>query len=196
MAKGSVIAYRGTRGTVWRIKYVDAAGKQVMETIGAEHKGVTRKQAEEQLERRRVEVRDGLRAPEALSFAQAGRRWFDSDAAARSWKPGTVAQYRHWLADVCDYFARPVASIGLRQINDYRDWALSRVELLEPGQRQQPPDRAADGARLGLRQRLPGERAAHPLRQGAPAEGRALEARAGAGATALVRGPRPRAPPS
>jgi hypothetical protein len=40
----AVIRYDGKRGTVWRIKYRDATGKQVKETIGAERDGVTRKQ--------------------------------------------------------------------------------------------------------------------------------------------------------
>ena len=47
MPRGSaVIRYDGARGTVWRIKYADAAGQQVMETIGAERDGITRKMAE------------------------------------------------------------------------------------------------------------------------------------------------------
>jgi hypothetical protein len=40
-----VIPYYGKRGTVWRIKYRDADGRQVMETVGAERDGVTRKHA-------------------------------------------------------------------------------------------------------------------------------------------------------
>ena len=40
MARGSaVIPYHGKRGTVWRIKYADADGKQVMETVGSERDG-------------------------------------------------------------------------------------------------------------------------------------------------------------
>jgi hypothetical protein len=35
MPSGScVVRYVGKRGTVWRIKYEDATGKQVMETVG------------------------------------------------------------------------------------------------------------------------------------------------------------------
>src|SRR5918994_1720361 len=40
----AVIRYDGKRGTVWRIKYADATGRQVMETVGAERDGVTRRQ--------------------------------------------------------------------------------------------------------------------------------------------------------
>jgi hypothetical protein len=46
MPSGAVIRYEGKRGRVWRIKYSDASGRQVMETIGAERAGVTRKTAE------------------------------------------------------------------------------------------------------------------------------------------------------
>jgi hypothetical protein len=50
MPSGSgVIEYKGKRGTVWRIKYRDADGRQVMETVGAERDGVTRKQAASEL---------------------------------------------------------------------------------------------------------------------------------------------------
>jgi hypothetical protein len=41
-----VIRYVGARGVVWKVKYRDAAGVQVKETVGAERDGVTRKQAE------------------------------------------------------------------------------------------------------------------------------------------------------
>ena len=38
------------------MKYVDADGQQVMETVGAERDGVTRKQAEAELRERLVRV--------------------------------------------------------------------------------------------------------------------------------------------
>ena len=44
MPRGSaVIPYHGKRGTVWRIKYADAEGKQVMETLGAGARRLERK---------------------------------------------------------------------------------------------------------------------------------------------------------
>ncbi len=39
---GAVIEYNGKRGKVFRIKYRDASGRQVMETVGREADGVTR----------------------------------------------------------------------------------------------------------------------------------------------------------
>lgn len=41
-----VIRYEGARGVVCRVKYRDAEGRQVQETVAAERDGVTRKQAE------------------------------------------------------------------------------------------------------------------------------------------------------
>ena len=76
---GCVIRYEGKRGMVWRIKYADAGGKQVMETVGAERDGVTERGAHELLERRRVEVRDDFSKPEAVSFAKAAQQWFETD---------------------------------------------------------------------------------------------------------------------
>ena len=45
----AVVEYHGKRGRVFRIKFGDADGQQVMETVGAERDGVTRKKAEAEL---------------------------------------------------------------------------------------------------------------------------------------------------
>ena len=49
----AVIRYDGKRGVSWRIKFTDASGRQVKETLGHERDGWTRKKAE-------VELRDRL----------------------------------------------------------------------------------------------------------------------------------------
>lgn len=69
MPAGScVIRYEGARGVVWRVKYTDADGKQVMETVGAERDGITSKHAEAELRERQVRVeRKGYRRPKPLS---------------------------------------------------------------------------------------------------------------------------------
>ena len=41
----AVIRYKGKRGVVWRIKYCDAEGTQVMETLGREADGWSEKKA-------------------------------------------------------------------------------------------------------------------------------------------------------
>jgi hypothetical protein len=37
--ESAIIGYDGARGTVWRIKYADADGRRVMETLGRESDG-------------------------------------------------------------------------------------------------------------------------------------------------------------
>ena len=69
-----VIRYEGARGVSWRIKYADADGRQVMETVGAERDGVTRKQAEAELRERLVRVeRKGYHEAEAADVRRVRR---------------------------------------------------------------------------------------------------------------------------
>jgi integrase len=99
MPRGSaVIRYDGARGTVWRIKYADADGKQVMETVGAERDGVTRKQAEAELRERLVRVeRKGYRRPRPLTFGEYAETWLEAGKRSRDWRPATVKAYRNAL---------------------------------------------------------------------------------------------------
>jgi integrase len=133
MPSGSIIEYRGKRGLVFRVKYADASGRQVMETVGAERDGFTRKDAEAELRERivRVEQRD-YRRPSALTFAEAAERWYNSERVSRAWKSGTASQYRHWADDLADYFKGPVAAIQQRQAVAYRDWALAESSYSSP----------------------------------------------------------------
>ena len=72
-----VIEYHGKRGIVWRIKYRDADGRQVMETLGAERDGVTRKKAEAELRERLVRVeRKGYRRPARSPSPSTRTTWF------------------------------------------------------------------------------------------------------------------------
>ena len=57
-----VIRYAGARGVVWKLKYRDADGVQVKETLGPEHDGWMRRKAEQELRARLTDVeRDGRR---------------------------------------------------------------------------------------------------------------------------------------
>jgi integrase len=90
----AVIRYEGKRGVVWRIKYADADGKQIMETLGAERDGMTRKKAEAELRERLVKVeRRGWRKPAPLTFREYAERWFGEEETKRLWKPKTVQTY-------------------------------------------------------------------------------------------------------
>lgn len=95
MASGSVIEYRGKRGRVFRIKYADGAGKQVMETLGPERDGWTERKARETLQDRLSDVRrKAYMKPRALTFKTYAETWFEQEAAKRRWKPKTVQTYR------------------------------------------------------------------------------------------------------
>jgi integrase len=99
MPRGSaVIRYDGARGTVWRVKYADASGRQIQETIGAERDGVTRKMAEAELRERLVRVeRKSYRRPKALTFEQFAETWYAEGQHSRGWKPATLKVYRNAL---------------------------------------------------------------------------------------------------
>jgi hypothetical protein len=94
----AVIAYKGKRGTVWRVKYRDADGRQVQETIGAERDGVTRKVAEAELRERLVRVeRRGYRRPRPLTFGEWADTWLAEGERRRAWKSATVLVYTNAL---------------------------------------------------------------------------------------------------
>src|SRR5205823_3594054 len=72
---GRVWRYAGARGVVWRIRYRDASGRRILETLGKEP-AWDRNRAERELRRRLVDVeRDGYRKPDKLTFAVFAARW-------------------------------------------------------------------------------------------------------------------------
>jgi integrase len=86
-----VIRYPGKRGFVWRIKYADADGRQVMETLGPERDGWTEKKARAKLRERLVRVeRRGWRKPAPLTFGAYADQWLEECKTRRAWKPRTA----------------------------------------------------------------------------------------------------------
>jgi integrase len=158
-----VLRYQGARGVVWRVKYRDASGKQVMETLGPEQEGWNRRKAEAELRERLVRVeRKGYRRPAPLTFAEYAERWFSEGERRRGWKPSTALQYRTVRARLVDHFGpmslaaiRPrdvaayVASLTLGAATISRDVSLlhaifstaKREELVEtnPAERAERP---------------------------------------------------------
>jgi integrase len=95
---GRVWRYEGKRGVTWRIRYTDAAGKRVLETLGREPEW-NRKRAEAELRARLVEVdRHGYRKPERLTFADFAERWLTDYLPGRGLKLTTEEGYRQTLA--------------------------------------------------------------------------------------------------
>ncbi len=94
---GRVWRYEGKRGVVWRIRYRDASGRRVLETLGREPEW-NRKRAESELRRRLVDVeREGYRKPERLSFAEFSERWLTEHLPGRGLKLTTTEGYRQTL---------------------------------------------------------------------------------------------------
>jgi integrase len=102
--EGSVIRYKGRRGVVWRIRYIDASGRRVIETLGYEPEW-TRKLAERALRSRLTDVaREGYEQPGKLEFAEFAERWFKDHLPARNLKPTTVETYGFALQHLVGFF--------------------------------------------------------------------------------------------
>jgi integrase len=85
-----VLRYDGKRGTVWKIKFLDAAGRQVKETLGRAADGWTKRKAEAPLRARLTDfARDGYKRPEPTEFETFAGEWLDTypDAASIGARP-------------------------------------------------------------------------------------------------------------
>jgi integrase len=113
---------------VWRIKYRDATGQQVMETVGAERDGVTEKKAEAELRERLVRVeRKGYRRPQRLTFAIYAETWLEEAGRRRGWKPGSVKTYSNVVGHLKDELGpMTLGSVRPRDVADYTRQALDR----------------------------------------------------------------------
>ena len=93
-AGGSVIDYHGARGVVWRIKYRDAGGRQVMETLGRVSDGWNRRKAERALGARLAAVEAGMRKPSRRTFAELADEFERVALPAKPRKASTLVDYR------------------------------------------------------------------------------------------------------
>ncbi len=91
-----VIRYEGARGVVWRVKFSDADGRQVMETLGREPEWDRRK-AERALGARLAEVERGMRKPRRRTFNDLADEFEAVALAARPRKKSTVIDYKATL---------------------------------------------------------------------------------------------------
>ena len=97
MSRGAaVIRYQGKRGAVWRIKYRDAAGKQIQETLGPEPPWTERK-AQRELGKRLAAVDEGYRKPERVTFSDFAERFVREYLPGRNVKPTTAENYDYIL---------------------------------------------------------------------------------------------------
>lgn len=127
MPSGSVVKYEGARGVVWRIKWRDASGLQVQETVGRDSDGVTRRQAEAVLRDRLSRVDKGYARPKPLTFGDYARTWFEQGCKTAGWKPNTVKVYRNAV----DAYLEP--AFGHRRLGDLRPRDVSAwvAEVME-----------------------------------------------------------------
>jgi integrase len=97
MPRGAaVVRYEGKRGAVWRIKYRDAAGRQVLETLGPEPLW-TERMAQRELGKRLAAVDEGFRKPDRVTFAEFADRFVTDYLPGRKLKPSTIENYRYML---------------------------------------------------------------------------------------------------
>ena len=97
MPRGAaVIRYEGARGVSWRVKYPDADGRQVKETLGREPEWDRRK-AERALGARLADVDKGMRKPKRRTFDDLADEFEAVALAARPRKKSTVVDYKATL---------------------------------------------------------------------------------------------------
>jgi hypothetical protein len=89
-----VLRYEGKRGVVLRIKYRDAEGKQVMETLGRETDGWTDTKAERELGKRLDAVDRGMRKPKRRAFGDLLDEFEAVSLAAKPRKKTTMIDYK------------------------------------------------------------------------------------------------------
>jgi integrase len=92
----SVVRYQGKRGAVWRIRYRDAAGRQVQETLGPEPEW-TERRAQRELGKRLAAVQEGFRKPDKTTFAEFADRFVRDYLPGRNLKRSTTENYRYIL---------------------------------------------------------------------------------------------------
>jgi integrase len=124
--KGSVIAYKGKRGIVWRIKFVDATGRAKMETVGAERHGVAQTDAEALLRKRLVAVEENnWEKPKPITFQQFAKEgWTDREGKTRGGWFAEQERQRGWQATTTEVYEnvlkRLIASFGKMQLGAIR----------------------------------------------------------------------------
>ncbi len=84
-------------GVVWRIRYRDASGRRVLETLGPEP-AWTKTRAQAELRSRLVDVdRDHYRRPDRTTFTEFASEWMATAVPARGLKHSTVENYESVL---------------------------------------------------------------------------------------------------
>lgn len=146
-----VIRYDGKRGVVWRLKYRDADGRQVQETLGGSADGWSERKAKAELRARLTDVdRDGLRRVDPTLFEAFAREWDATYPDSKGLKRSTRAGYSMILRAAPDPRLRDVAA------GENRRGARGAVRGCEAAggsgaaDDQPAPEPAAQGALAGV----------------------------------------------
>jgi integrase len=94
-----VIRYEGPRGVTWKIKYLDAEGRQVKEAVGREADGWTRQKAERALGAKLDAVTRGHRKPKRRTFSDLIDEFEAVAMPARPRKRTTIESYTQIIAN-------------------------------------------------------------------------------------------------
>lgn len=118
----AVIRYEGARGVTWRIKYRDASGQQVKETLGRAAAGWTRRKAEAELRARLVAVeKEGYRKPTPTTFGTVADEWLATYPDAKGLKRSTRRGYEQIIeGHLRRAFGRlPLGELSLERIEAF-----------------------------------------------------------------------------
>jgi integrase len=119
-AGAGVVEYRGKRGTVFRIKYLDANGAQVMETLGRAPEW-NRRRAERALGVRLAKVEEGMTRQSRETFGAFVDEWRERWLPARRLKPSTLADYGYIIdRHLVPYFGQtPLQRLDVETVDGY-----------------------------------------------------------------------------
>jgi integrase len=133
MASGCIVTYKGKRGTVYRMKYVDASGRQVMDTIpGARNKT----EAKEALQNKLAEVNGGYRRADnkAPTFGTYKEEWYERESELRAWRDLSRRAKRGALRRLASYFDHlRLDKIHARDVKVFRTEALKHYDARTVG---------------------------------------------------------------
>lgn len=117
-----VIRYDGARGVTWKVKYRDAGGRQVKETLGRSSDGWNRRKAEAELRARLTDVRrDGLRKLDPVAFERFAREWVATYPAAKGLKRSTREGYAAVVENhlIPEFGRVKLEALDSRKVEDY-----------------------------------------------------------------------------
>jgi integrase len=114
--KGTVRPLKLTSGdTSWRVQYRDSTGRQVLETLGRESEGWTKKKAEAELAERISRVANkNWTKPKPLTFSEYADHWFERGLAQDKWDQSSLRSYRRAIQVLKDHFG-PIRLTDIRR---------------------------------------------------------------------------------